>query len=1480
MHKGLLMTGLAPEFLSLSPEFQELLKHSQERSNIEITPIQKIGGGKSGAILYLVSISNVGTINIKHLIIKLDRITSNQGAGQNEIDKHKLAWNLAYPDFASRHMARLDSELTPFQSEESILIYYSIAGESLQIYQPISGHNLQIRLETIFSAINASLLEEWNKTLKFEKQIHPQALLEKWLGEKIIIDDSRIEKFLKDVCNIDQNTDGFIFQGHTLPNPLFFARNRKDWLGARPIDAAIGLLHGDLNTNNVLCAFARHSDDLIGYYLIDFSMFEKEAFIFFDNLYLELSYLLDYANRITPSQWIDLVEIIASGDIPDPKAVSTEMAGPCAVISSGRRSFSKWITSKFPDLQDDLWGQFRLAAIAAGLNFCNKKGLSNKEKFASLLYAAAHLRRYCEVFKISTPKMAKEIIFNNEDQVNLGGEWEPFLEACNGFSDERLYFLLVGPQEDPVGQEKKALGSVNWSLVLDFDPNTEVNGLYKGLKENIQSRRALHLRTSEDHLPINPIRATYWYAARGLIGREETLLSDDSWLHWNRKYSIPLQKLFTEVAKSSEERSITIVILWDHPNYIRKICELMDQVFGDRVDFIFATPVPESLQQISEIYNCKRFHLHINQVASGLRYLFGETHLEQDSFLIPSADETVVSIKRADANWLQEEMTILHIGIGISEEEGQNPGRDFLCGNRISWFELNMHFDEEREKAKSLLGQVKDDLARRSTTHINLFHSPGAGGTTVAFRIAWDIHKEYPVIILHKISIETLGRFRLLSSLSEKPILAIVESAEISPDVLDSFFRQAIADHLSIVFLYTSRRIGGVSESSRTQYLRELLDQDEALRFARAYSNEVPKRKSMLEALARNETQTRLRVPFYFGLTAFEKDFIKLDTYVASRLVNLTDTERRILVYLSIAYQYAQQSLPSQLLVSIVNKGSLKYSGFERTLGQHRFSLLANDGSGSWRPSHYLIATEIIEQILAGPAADKRVWKQNLATWAIELIDDCADQRATPNSRSSELIIDLVRRLFVLRGDEDVLNSVKQKLDFSHLIQDIPDPSGQLAVLEKLVENFPDEPHFRAHFARFLSSQGDHKKACEQAESAILSAKEDDVLRHIYGMVLRQWAYELMKKVEIAQKKSKELVIDDLHKIEQLVNSAETEFTEARQLGPDKEHPYVSHIQLLIRTIEFGFTVSRKKEFQTFITDPISLKYQEMIDRAENLLEDVKLLTAGRRLSNHVEWVENELTAFYGDYSLVLQRWSNFLDRGGIYAPPVRRRMVRAYLARSERSWDNLEQCDIQKIAQLMEDNILEESNNEWNIRLWFQAARRLPDTTIELALDRLGNWSKITGSLDAIYYRYVLTTLKAIDGSDSAKIEAERIMDECKQRARLNANRSFSFDWLGNGQEVNRLIHFSRLGEFDEETGFYENPQYLIRIPGKIIKADRPEAGKIELTCGLVAFFVPFERRRPGVAKFVSKDVNRNVNFFLGFSYDGLRAWGVNYIS
>ncbi|MBD3306928.1 hypothetical protein GF339_10885 [candidate division KSB3 bacterium] len=163
---------------------------------------------------------------------------------------------------------------------------------------------------------------------------------------------------------------------------------------------------------------------------------------------------------------------------------------------------------------------------------------------------------------------------------------------------------------------------------------------------------------------------------------------------------------------------------------------------------------------------------------------------------------------------------------------------------------------------------------------------------------------------------------------------------------------------------------------------------------------------------------------------------------------------------------------------------------------------------------------------------------------------------------------------------------------------------------------------------------------------------------------------------------------------------------------------------------------------------------------------------------------------------------------------------------------------------------------------------------------DRVAAWKAMGDSLAAYFYLYIIHVLKVIDENSTFERErTEDLLRQCSEKARHLRNRKRSIEWLGEGNDMRRLIHFGELGGWDRDKDFIKDDSKLVRVKGYIHSINGPEAGTIELlSCGLSVFFVPakakMKDREAGATK---NHINVKVSFYLGFSYDGLRAWSVD---
>lgn len=1046
--------------------------------------------------------------------------------------------------------------------------------------------------------------------------------------------------------------------------------------------------------------------------------------------------------------------------------------------------------------------------------------------------------------------------------------WNEFYRTCSHFEKERLYVLILGDEYSITTEQKSLLGLIDWSLVFDFDPNSQTNGMYRPIKEELENRRKVYSLSIDINTSIAaPEKATYWFAARGFSDALKTTVANN-WRDWNRKFSDPIRKLIKLFATASSEKPITIVSLWDSEKYLRTLCEIIDSQFGNSAFFVFTSQTQQITHDLSNTFDGNFVPISVEHIVEGIRQNISlDRERNVNAVWLPSFNKGSVNLSHEKSMWIEEDLEILHLEKGKIVDNIDN---EFYKGKKITWPEIALHHDVDRSVVNSLIKIIDLDLKLRRTTRVTLNHWPGAGGTTVGRRVAWKYHEDFPVLILTRIRTEdTFSRIKHIYDTTQNSILIIAEEHDVNVDDLESLYTKLKSDSIPVVFLIIKRKTSMVQKTKNTENVRSVfldatLSPTECGLFANQYGSAVPHKKDTLFNIMKSDK--KLRTPFYFGLTAYEEDFISIEDFVSKRLSVASDTQKKVLVYLSFTYYFAQKTIPAQLFATVlkINEG--------RTirLGLHLDSpllqeLVVNEDNG-WRPIHHLIAEEILIQILSGKNGDRRAWRHNITGWVIDFLEIFRLITHEP----SKNVMDLLIRLFVHRENDELKNSIK----FSKLVESIPTNEGAIELFHKLVELFPHEAHFWSHLARFYNLRmNEPEKGIEFVNCAIEVSPYESVHHHIKGTCLRSIVYKEVNNLSKKYKTDGFIPKDHLDNLKLIVERASSAFETSRELDKNNEYAYISHVQMLVKILDFGHKISKASKAD-FITNPLNVWFQELLDQAECLLEVIQRLKEGEKTSSYITQSKLQIREYYEDYSRILEKWNNLLSNKELYQPPIRRQIVRAYMAKNKYSWEAMNRRELSNVIDLLNKNLLEEPTNQRNIFLWFQAAKQVPDISVDSAIDKISSCKSYSDSLDSIYYLYTLHVLKSIDGWSESVIFAQDLITECKQRARSLRNRRYCFEWFGNGDSVDKLIHHSHLGEKDEQTDFFKNEHKLCLVKGRIRNIRGSEAGEIELSCGLTAFFTPIRGKKEG--GFVKGDENQPVEFYLGFSYDGLRAWNV----
>lgn len=1035
--------------------------------------------------------------------------------------------------------------------------------------------------------------------------------------------------------------------------------------------------------------------------------------------------------------------------------------------------------------------------------------------------------------------------------------WQQFHRACDGFNDRRVYICVIDQHTQATADDWKAFATLGWDLVVDFDIETNQSGAFAKSHNTLSKLRSLKLTPLDGELPVVGAGATLWIAAKGLSSRPTTVQAD-GWREWHRRKLTELRSAIDAIAKLTDVKPTTVVVFGGESSFVRTVCEQVDATFRDRVEFVFARPGENTYSETMAMFDGTHAPILFGDACRHIGEI-RRSGLDAAGIAIPKLEGGIALVPPEQARWIEEEFALVHLPTDATPEATQPEIKGFHQGMQISWYGLNAGIDVRRDGLEEVERRVREGLAARSVRRIDLAHWPGAGGSTLGRRVAWNVHKEYPAVIAHTVNPNSnLDRIRYLFDISNQPVLVVIDSPSATTMDIDRLFDLVRGSNVWALILRVVRYYGDPPSNRPAPFLDAMLSTPEAVALEERLAALVPDRRNALHSLLGIQDR-RHRTPFHYGLAAFGRDFQGIESYVSHRIERCTAEGRLVCLISSLVYHYGQQTIPVQLFAKQFGIPQSKVVRLSDVVDEFVEDLFVSFNERV-RPMHELIAEEILKQLLGEGRTDEN-WRAGLADAAITLAEVCAEQPTAPAVHIS----DMLQTVFLERHTED------SDAAFSRLVKDIPSPEAQERVLTRLTELFPDEPHFWAHLGRFRSLMiGNHQKAHDAHRIALELVRDDPTLHHMAGMALRAQLYDLLDEQAWS---------DDIEgQIKRLVDEAAERFGMARQLDRRNEHGYIAHTQMLERVVN---TAAIRKGFRyrthEFLVAPKNAWYLRLIDHAESLLVDLTVARGGDSPSRYERGMKSALHQIYGDYAKAIQGWTNLLSRSDIYCPPVRRNIINAYLARRQGSWSSLTERELDRIFDLAEQNLAEEPDSDRNLRLWFRAARLTGRVSVDRAAETLGLRKIKSPTIDTLYYLGILKFLQSDEGALSMADEARELIAECRAvSVKAAFPRTRTFEWLGKQSGLNALVNVGELGAWDSRKRFWSEESLLRRVPGVVSRIRSPASGEIELPNGLTAFFVPSTVMVEG-GYVRGLHEGRQVEFFLGFSYEGLRAWSVS---
>lgn len=529
------------------------------------------------------------------------------------------------------------------------------------------------------------------------------------------------------------------------------------------------------------------------------------------------------------------------------------------------------------------------------------------------------------------------------------------------------------------------------------------------------------------------------------------------------------------------------------------------------------------------------------------------------TFDLPAFEQKDACIPERDALWLREHLNVLFKLCPFEQDENeleflQEESDNFYRGGTLhwrTWYTCEVgHFDIERDIHKKTKAVIEMKIQKTKSCMVTLCHAPGAGGTTLAQRLAWEFHEKLPTVHVRNSIfniVDVVPRIEYIYTKTRRPVLLFIDGED--DQKVFHLLQYLKSSGCCAIILHVKRCLfkpdintndddsvwlgGNVSPKEAKQLTLKLT----------GHCKDDSGRKRALHNLCEETAQGNRHHLINFGLTVFLHEFKGISSFVKSYLPVsehdvMTTADQSILLYLALAYYYGHTSIPCQFFAELLHlppNYCVDIDDFPLSVQ----SFIVEDGKegrkSNIRICHNLVGKEILEHLLSrGKTSTDRAQiglsdtaRHRLSSLCLEFIS-YASRRERRGYSSSNVIVNCLRRIFIVRDPMDMCHgseNLNRKSPISNVLKDIksapPMFCERLEVLKKLVEVFPKDPNFLAHLGRFYANclPQQEKEAercfimslelCEGPAKGMSDGKLNDRFKlplmyiyHMYGMFL------------------------------------------------------------------------------------------------------------------------------------------------------------------------------------------------------------------------------------------------------------------------------------------------------------------------------------------------------------------------------------------
>ena len=783
-------------------------------------------------------------------------------------------------------------------------------------------------------------------------------------------------------------------------------------------------------------------------------------------------------------------------------------------------------------------------------------------------------------------------------------EWIKFCETVGNFEPNQNQYILV---TDALPCEElecfSILRGVSWRMVLDFDPMSEEKGFYREFtsmegQSNLVSMitpAELKKSTMSSMLrQIDPQKIQWLFANGRQSDAEGSALSFPEWEATSVKQITRLFSCCSDPDKFDKQKPIVCLILPFRQVTLPYLQVTLSRLVENFDEFrLRLVSFKHNLGHlISKHFEVRHFDLNSKIVRQGLSDMLRASTAQE--YRMPSSQAGVLAkLTQNEFLYLNEHLEILNQGCESLPEFSGDPTeaenffeehrKSFISGNQISLVSLYDNHDARREISKKIRTHVQRLLDQGLTRSliVEIRHSPGTGGSTIARRVMWDLHTTYPCAFL-KIS-SSPHYFDEDNTLSDKfadRISALEEICQTSPVILIDGQQSGMIEGLSNklvrmlcnkgkrALLLRCQHGSKTSKREESSNVHYVFDVNVKLEDSLADLNEFQSKykEYIAQSLGGNQKPNLCRV-FHFPLLSMMEEFRpKLEKIIDDTLDEMGGIQQEIALVVAFLQKYANHATPALLLyeafkrfiLDVSTEKTTTYEDIKQLFTEHLLNLMIpaeplrprgrSSGSRETAPEKYtfqhpLVADLVLKKVFRAQECDLFGVVRKFLQFPIY---------------QHESFLPLFEELFLY-------NKYGRKLKFSILFEDLKRINPELAgkVFCEAAAKTNDAAIF-ANAARFLAKKEppsftEAKTVMQQAFQANKSMMRLRSLYHTKGVVL----YLEMKHKFNSRK------VKDLQTVEELASKVLTAYREARNFPPTYPHPLIGEVEVWLACIDW-----------------------------------------------------------------------------------------------------------------------------------------------------------------------------------------------------------------------------------------------------------------------------------------------------------------------